>query len=242
MTETWLTWAIKAPGPPEKAGYGSVPVRRLDQILYIVPHSAEGWEAFLKLGHRPGEPASWTLSNCIDGDFYQHYPLEALTYTSGGLTQNRDGLACENEGKKGTPINAKQVANLRRLRTDVAALCPNLRAPLLGQGWREHGELTNGFTSCPSGRIQPLYDSYKEVDLETKDIDARLTALVNDARAIKDRFIRADGQDEVYEIVSGRRVWLISPEVAFARGVLPNLSNVKVINAIQLLAWPEGQL
>jgi hypothetical protein len=141
----------------------------MSEILYIVPHSAEGWEDFLRLGHRPGEDASWTFSNCQDGDFYQHYPLSALTFTSGGYTQNRDGLACENEGKAGQPLNAKQIANIRRMREDVAKVCPNLRAPLLGAGFREHSELTKGATTCPSGRIKPLYESYLQAKLEGED-------------------------------------------------------------------------
>ena len=82
----------------------------------------------------------------------------------------------------------------------------------------------------------------EEEPMRAEDIDARVTELVNEARGINARFVRADGQDEVWEIVHGRRVWLVTPEVAFARGVKHDLSNVEVINAVQLLAWPEGQL
>ena len=150
----------------------------MSEILYIVMHSAEGWEPFLRRGHRPGEDASWTFSNCQDGDFYQHYPLSALTFTSGGYTQNRDGLACENEGVAGQPLNAAQVANARRMRADAATVCPNLRAPLLGAGFREHSELTNGATTCPSGRISPLYRSYlkaQEEDMTEEEHNTLMT-------------------------------------------------------------------
>ena len=132
----------------------------MQHVLYTVPHSAEGWESYLRQGHRPGELASWSFSNCQDGDFYQHYPLEAITWTSGTMQANISGLAVENEGIKGQPLNARQVANLRRLQADVDALCPNLRAPIYGQGFREHWELSANATTCPNGRIQPLYDSY----------------------------------------------------------------------------------
>ncbi len=156
----WLDWAIKAPAPVEKGRYTNDPERAMSEILYLVMHLAGGWEAFLRRGHRPGEEASWTFSNCQDGDFYQHYPLSALTFTSGGYTQNRDGLACENEGMPGWSMNAVQIANARRMREDVKTICPNLRPPFLGAGFREHGELTNGATDCPSGAISPLYQSY----------------------------------------------------------------------------------
>jgi hypothetical protein len=181
---TWLPWAIKAPAPQDKAGYPNDPGRKLSEILYIVMHSAEGWESYLKQGHRPGADASWTFSNCQNGNFYQHFPLEALTYTSGGYTQNRDGLACENEGVTGQPLNEAQIANGRRLRADVEKLCPNLRPPVFGQGWREHSELTNGATSCPSGRIQPLYDSYKEDDM-TLNLDQESTIKTTAAQVLE---------------------------------------------------------
>ena len=177
-TETWLDFAVKMPGPASKAGYPSDPDRELDEILYMVNHSAEGWANYLVQGHRPGANASWTFSNCIDGTLYQHYPLEALTYTSGGLPQNRDGLGIEHEGVKGTPINAAQVANDRRIYDALKAICSRLREPKFGEGFREHGELTNGETSCPSGRIQPLYDSYTESEDDmTEDEKAKLNTI-----------------------------------------------------------------
>jgi len=171
VVDGWLSWAIKAPGPPEKGQYPNDPERAMSEILYIVMHLAGGWESFLRQGHRPGDKASWTFSNCQDGDFYQHYPLSALTWTSGAYPQNRDGLACENEGMPGWLMNAAQIANARRMREDVKAICPNLRAPLLGAGFREHDELTNGATDCPSGAIAPFYRSY----LQAQEEDMALT-------------------------------------------------------------------
>ena len=158
---TWLDWCIKAPGPPEKAGYAAQSSRALSEILYIVNHSAEGWKSFLVQGHRPGANASWSFSNNQDGSMYQHYPLEAITYTSGGFRQNVDGLGVEHEGVAGQLLNAVQIANDKRLYGDVAELCPNLRAARFMDGYREHNELTNGATTCPSGRIQSLYDAYE---------------------------------------------------------------------------------
>lgn len=160
MSETWISWAIKAPAPrPGYEGYPGKVTRNCGEILFVVNHSAEGWEAYLKQGHRPGESASWTFSNCQNGTMYQHFPLEAITYTSGGRWQNIQGLGVEHEGVKGQPLNAKQVENDLRLWDDLKLLCPNLRPQVLGQGYREHHELAPGTTTCPNGRIQPLYDA-----------------------------------------------------------------------------------
>ncbi|KKK61605.1 hypothetical protein LCGC14_3012680, partial [marine sediment metagenome] len=68
-------------------------------------------------------------------------------------------------------MNAVQIANARRMREDVKAICPNLRAPLLGAGFREHSELTNGATECPSGAIAPFYQSYLQTQEEDMDQD-----------------------------------------------------------------------
>jgi hypothetical protein len=162
MTETWIDWAIKRPCPPGYDGYPHDPGRELSEIKYIVNHSAEGFKPSLILGHRPGQPASWTFSVMLDGELYQHLPLEALAYTSGSYQANRDGIGREHEGKAPNVITPEQVATDRRLDKELQGLCPNLRPLAFGEGYREHGELTNGATSCPSGRIQPLYDSYSE--------------------------------------------------------------------------------
>lgn len=182
MTETWIPWCIKRAVPAGHAGYSNDPDRTLAEILYVVNHSAEGWKSYLINGYRPGESASWMFSNCQDGEMYQHFPLEALTYTSGSYEANRDGVGVEHEGVKGQPINEKQVANDRRLYADLRNLCPNLRAPQLGLGFREHRELTNGATTCPNGRIQPLYDSYREDDMAFDDDEKQtIRAIVDQA-------------------------------------------------------------
>ncbi len=165
MAETWLPWCQKRPGDRSRTGYFLKSTRSLAEIRYQVNHSAEGWEAYLRAGSAPG--ASWTFSNLQGGKMYQHYPLELPTWTSGGRRQNIDGLAVEHEGVAGQLLNAAQVTNDRRLYEDLNRLCPNMRIPRLGEGFREHGELTNGATACPSGRIQPLYDSYAVVQPPT---------------------------------------------------------------------------
>ena len=165
MSETWLPWCTRKSGDTSRTGYFLKKSRKLTEIRYQVNHSAEGWAAFLMPGSRPG--ASWSFSNLQNGVMLQHYPLEAITWTSGGRRQNIDGLAVEHEGMTSQPLNVVQVANDRRLFANLQRLCPNLRDPVYLQGFREHDELTNGATSCPSGRIQSLYDSYKAVSPPT---------------------------------------------------------------------------
>ena len=61
-------------------------------------------------------------------------------------------------------------------------------------GYREHGELTNFATACPSGRIQPLYDSYATAaPLPTEEDDMVI-------------FVKPEGRPEVFELLSGRHV------------------------------------
>lgn len=150
--------------------------RSLDGVLYVVNHDARGYRAYLRQGHRPGEEASWTFTNQTDGVLLQHFELEQPTWTSGGPVQNKAGIATEHEnlaGAWGFPtfevLTPAQIRTDRHLFTFLKALCPNLRAPLLGAGFREHEELTNGATSCPSGRIQPLYDSYLQAPPPKED-------------------------------------------------------------------------
>ncbi len=216
MAETWLPWCQKRPGDRSRTGYLLKSTRSLAEIRYQVNHSAEGWETYLRAGSAPG--ASWTFSNLQGGKMYQHFPLELPTWTSGGRRQNIDGCAAETEGVAGQPMNAAQVANARRLYSDLNRLCPNMRIPLLGEGFREHGELTNGYTACPSGRIQPLYDSYKVAPpapepppQEEEDVT---------------RYISFRGHREVY---------------ALAGGTLEHVPNGTIMNAQVDGKWPVEQ-
>jgi hypothetical protein len=104
----------------------------------------------------------------------------------------------------------------------------------------------------PAFQWNRLFDEIEKLqeDESVGTTAQNITQLMKDANVIsaeiaagtRPPFIRPDGQDEVYEIIANRRVWLINPAVALARGMAPDLSNVTVINAVQLLAWPEGTL
>lgn len=168
MTDTWIPWAERrtpSAGGENKEGYGGS-VRTLEDILFQVNHSAEGWLAYLLNFHRPGDDASWGLVGAQDGTLYQGRRFEAVPWTSGSRWNNEHGLAIEWEGVTGQPLTPEQVQTGRRLYDFAAAVCPNLGPPVFPGGFREHGELTGGVTTCPSGRIQPLYDSYSTISQE----------------------------------------------------------------------------
>lgn len=143
--------------------------RSLDGIWFTVNHDARGFSPFLANGQAPGREAMWLISNLVDGTRLQHAELEAATWTSGGHWNNLHGVATEHEnlqGPWGLPtfdvLTPAQVEADLETELFLATVCPNLRPPVFGQGRREHSELTNGTTTCPSGRIQPLYDSNEE--------------------------------------------------------------------------------
>jgi len=165
MTQTWLSVAIKLPATfdpvyPVKFGYPGTAVRTLSQIEYVVNHSAEGGIAYLKQGQRPGEQASWMFSNALDGMLYQHFPLEAPTWTSGTPNANIHGVGVEHEGTHtaNPKFTDAQADTDVRLFLELQGLCPNLGAPVHGQGVRIHKEVAPGTTSCPNDRDR--YDKY----------------------------------------------------------------------------------
>ena len=153
--------------------------RSLKDIWFTVNHDARGFRSFLRQGQAPGREAGWLITNLIDGTRLQHYELEAATWTSGGHWNNLHGVATEHENLKGAwgfptfeVITPAQVEADLETELFLATVCPNLRPPTFTQGRREHRELTNGATSCPNGRIQPLYD-YEEDDVAITEAEFR---------------------------------------------------------------------
>ena len=135
--------------------------RSLADIRYTVNHDAQGYRSFLKPGQAPGRQASWLITNLLDGTRWQHFPLEAGTWTSGGYAQNTEGVATEHESQIGDmslPITQAQADADLETEKFLKTVCPNLLPPVLGQGRREHSELTGGATNCPGGRIITLYN------------------------------------------------------------------------------------
>lgn len=153
MTETWIPWAIRRPGPPEKVGYGPL---RSSAKEGIVAHSMEGALAgALAELDRHDRQASWHVSIATDGTIYQHYSTDDICWASGSYEANRRFIAIEHEGRAGEPLTSAQIEALAR----VIAWCADV------YGWRviqrqvtlwEHREMVqfgSAPTACPSGRI-----------------------------------------------------------------------------------------
>lgn len=185
---SFAVWTPATADPLFPAGK-HYPPRDLNEILYIVNHDARGYRSYLRQGHRPGEQASWTFTNCTDGTLLQHYELEEPSWTSGTFLANVRGVAVEHEnevGPWGFPqpfvITPAQVATDVRLYNELKRLCPNLRAPELGKGLEEHIRVSGGASSCPNGRITPLYTAFTTAEPEehmglTEDQNNRLNTI-----------------------------------------------------------------
>lgn len=131
--------------------------RSLDLVAFVVYHDAQGFRSYLKQGQRPGEEASWLATVLTDGTIWQHYELEQPTWTSGNEMANRLGVAVEHEniaGNLGARTTDAQVQADAHIFKEVQKLCPNLRDPILGQGFQEHRLVAPGSTSCPNDRIR----------------------------------------------------------------------------------------
>ena len=184
MSDTWLPWCIKRPGPAQKQGYAGAPTRSLSEIEGFVQHSAEGSLAAL-FGEldNPLRQASWHFSIAFDGKVYQHYPLEAVLWHCGlpgdrrqdtSLIGNITLIGKEHEGGgpefPGQPLTEIQYQSSVRVDRDVIALCPGIGAPALRVNQWEHGWLSA--TSCPSGRIdhaRRIADLEAEMAFTTED-------------------------------------------------------------------------
>jgi len=163
--ETWLTFAIKRPGPVVKQGYPGAASRTLAEVEGETKHSAEGsYAAAMGELDKLTRQASWHFTACKDGRLYQHYPLESITWHCGlpgdrrqdtSLVGNLTLIGVEHEGggpdAPGEPLTEPQLQATLRLTQEVRRLCPSVGAPVLRKNLWEHGWLSS--TSCPSGRI-----------------------------------------------------------------------------------------
>ncbi len=150
---TWMPWAVRRPGPPQKVGYGSL---RSSAKEGVVAHSMEGHlAAALAELDRPDRAASWHFSIATDGTIYQHYSTDDICWASGSLEANRRFVAVEHEGRAGQPLTGPQVEALAKV---IAWCAQRYGWPRLERGitlW-EHREMVRfgaAPTACPSGRI-----------------------------------------------------------------------------------------
>ncbi len=146
MAETWGPYAIVRPGPAAKTGYPHAILRR---GAGVVVHSAEGsLDAALGVLDGPA-PSSWHMTVCKDGRYFQHYPIETITWHA-GVDANVRYVGVECEGKAGEPLTIPQALVLGGI-IDWLELVDAWPARERHVTLFEHNEFMP--TSCPSGRI-----------------------------------------------------------------------------------------
>ena len=146
MAESWGSWGIRWPGPPEKTG---APGAVANRIAGAVVHSAEGsLDAALSVLGGPTR-SSWHLTIAKDGRYVQHYPLEAVTWHA-GADANPRLVGIELEGVAGEELTGAQfdcLVNVLRWIGAVGSWATFERHVTLF----EHNEFMA--TACPSGRV-----------------------------------------------------------------------------------------
>lgn len=177
MTETWLPFCVRRPGPPEKVGYGGVRTRRLDEIEGEVKHSMEGTlDGALGELYKASRQASWHLSIPKDGPPLQHYPLEAILWHAGlpgdrrfdtSIVGNMTLIGEEHEDYPDDRLSANQLYWTIEISKAVRRLCPHVAAspPALRVNLWEHRWLSA--TSCPSGLIpwEPIMAALRQEEV-----------------------------------------------------------------------------
>lgn len=186
MSETWLSWCTRRDGPMEKQDYWNVKGRRLDQILGEVKHSAVGSLAgtFGELDKLERQ-ASWHFTVAKEGQVYQHYPLEAITWHCGkkgarNIPGNVSLIGIEHEGgapgNLSEPLTPAQLTATIRLSSDFRRLCPKIGAqvPMTRLNLWEHRWLST--TACPSNRIpwDTIIVALTENNMTSDEIESRL--------------------------------------------------------------------
>jgi hypothetical protein len=167
MTETWLDFCIRRPGPAWKRGYSGVLRRELLEIEGEVDHSTEGHLGGA-LGVLDGpSTASWTFTIDWDGTVYQHYALEDICWHCGLPGDRRfdtslignitlRGIEHVDRLPNGTmlaTLTPPQLATSVRISQEIRRHCPQVAAnpPTLRLNMWEHNWLSA--TACPSGLI-----------------------------------------------------------------------------------------
>lgn len=174
----WVDWAIRRPGPTWKVYEG---VNKTDGL---VCHSMEGWwDGSWSELNKPSRQASWHWSNCVDGKFYQHYPIFACCWANGGYEANTRFVAVESEGLAGTPLSDLQVQNMMRLTEDLNDFGLTI---MRGITLFEHNEVATrwepnaGPTACPSHRYDNFFALLVEDEMtpEEREEHRALVALM----------------------------------------------------------------
>lgn len=153
----YFDWMIKDEGPPGRTNGGK------NTHQGVVIHSAEGnGYANIRSVLFGSRGSSWKFTNLKDGRCFQHYPIDAQTWTSGNGYMNNNCDAWENEGVAGEPFTDKQNANNIRIIREImelgkwpAVTRPENAQDKTAQLWehREGVRFGGDPTACPSGRV-----------------------------------------------------------------------------------------
>jgi hypothetical protein len=161
MTEEWCPFAVRRPGPAWKVGYsfcGEQGKKRGE-----VKHSAEGHWGGIHAGLDGPALKSWQFTVGYDR-MEQHYPFRAHCWHAGdvdddgAVAANVDLVGVEHLGFAGELLTDYQIDATAKLtiwlmeqegHRDIALY------PIQGGLWTlaEHGEVSDTWTACPSGRI-----------------------------------------------------------------------------------------
>src|SRR3990167_6093485 len=188
MTDTWLPFCIKRPGPLNKRGYGGIPTRTLAEVEGEVKHSMEGYmggaegRLMAPLTNDPYTQASWHISVPKLGPPVEYFALEDICWHAGrpgdrrfdtSLLGNLTLVGIEHEDYPTNSLNANQIHWTIEISKAIRRLCPRVAAkpPALRVNLWEHNWLSA--TSCPSGLIPwpTILAALKEEDMALTEAD-----------------------------------------------------------------------
>lgn len=159
-SDGWFDWAIRTPGPNNKLNRDTNGVPLFNPARGIFLHSAEGYKSTL-LNLAVNGPLSWHLSNCMDGELHQHYPLTVQTWHASAANPRYIGMEEEGVHTVETSLNQAQIDNSVRVIKELSEwrgwtpARPTGPTDITHTLW-EHNEVTRiggSATACPSGRI-----------------------------------------------------------------------------------------
>ncbi len=146
MPSGWYPWAWAEGGPAGKVGAIGGVLHRTGKGAVI--HSAEGsLQAALAVLNGP-KLASWHFTVAKEGQVFQHYALDIVTWHAGAANGLYTGIECE--GVAGETVGGPQLDALTNLLLWIGDQ-EDWEAYARGVTLFEHNEFMA--TACPSGRI-----------------------------------------------------------------------------------------
>mgnify|MGYP000884967249 FL=1 len=176
----WMEWI---PGPPDRVYPGR------NTLEFYIPHDMVGYyngSGPPGVMLDPNRSASWPYT-IGETKAFQHYPIWSPCWTSGSEYWNRRGIAPEtvrtvrplqDPAEPLTPIQVEMhlraIHDIEEYRAGIG-LPPIVFRRSLGT-IKEHREVSPVPTSCPSGRMQPLYDALEVDDVTPEQVQQMIDA------------------------------------------------------------------